>query len=436
MAVIRRDLWVPTLSRGFWGLVDQAVVSLGTFLLNVLLARHLPIEEFGVYALVLGVLLFLNALHASVVVYPISLKGAAADQAGLRRHAGGALSAIAILASPLWAVAIGATCLAIGRPELIPWALGAAVLWQLQETLRRTFMAQMRHREAVLGDALSYLGQATAMWGLARSGWLSVEAAFGVMALTSTLAAAVQALQLGLGRSMALQGLWAFARHSCYEGRWVLLTSLLMGATMQAFNWTLALVHGLSQVATVEAVGNVLRVTHPVLFSVTGLIVPATARAYRDGGMEQARRIGWTYAAPGAALLLPFFALVLLWPGEALRVFYGPASPYVSLVGLVRLLVLSYALTYVALTLGAILGGVEKSRSAFLAQCTSAATALVVGLPLVVWAGAVGAIAGWAAAVGVRALISGWFVMREDLEKDRAGYEVAQMERDVPAGQV
>ncbi len=420
MAVLRKVLWGPTLNRGFWALADQAVVSLGTFLLNVLVARHLPVEDFGGYALVFWVVLFLNAIHASVVVYPLSIGSAAVDRAGLGLFAGRALSAVAVLASPLWAVAIVAACLALGRPGLAPWALGAALLWQLQETLRRALMAHLRHREAVLGDALSYLGQAGVTWGLARAGWLSVETAFGAMAVTSALAASVQAAQLGLGRSIALHGLWAFAVRSCYAGRWVLLASLVTGAMMQIFNWTLAAAHGLGEVATLQAAGNVLRVTHPVLFGISGLIVPATARAHRAGGLAHARRVAGGYAVLGAVLLLPYYAVVLLRPGAILQVLYGPASPYLSLVWLTRLLVLSYALLYLGQTLSAALGGLERSRSVLLSQCAGAAAALVVGLPIVVRAGAVGTVVGAVVESGVMAVVSGWLVMRPGLETTAA----------------
>lgn len=422
MAVLRKDPWGSTLNRGFWALADQALVSLGTFLLNILVARNLPVEEFGGYALIFWVVLFVNAIHASVVVYPLSINSAAVDRTGLKRLAGSALGAAAVLVLPLSAVTVVPACLAAGRPGLVPWALGAAVLWQLQETLRRALMAHLRHREAVLGDAVSYLGQACVTGGLALSGRLSVETAFGAMAVTSAAAAVVQAAQLGLDRAATLRRPWAFAVRSCYAGRWVLLANLVTGAMIQIFNWTLAAAHGLGEVATLQAVGNVLRVANPVMLGISGLIVPATAQAYRAGGAAHARRVGGGYAALGGMLLLPYFAVVLLWPREILQLLYGPASPYLSLVGLLRLALASYVLLYFGQTLGAVLGGLERSRSVLLSQCAGAVAALVVGLPIVIRAGAVGSVIGAVVDTSVMVAVAARLVMRPD-EKATAASE-------------
>ena len=41
------------LNRTVWSLIDQAIVSLGTFLLSITLARNLTSSEYGVFTLVL-----------------------------------------------------------------------------------------------------------------------------------------------------------------------------------------------------------------------------------------------------------------------------------------------------------------------------------------------------------------------------------------------
>ena len=58
---------------GLWSLADQGAVSLGNFLTNILLARALAPAEYGIFALVFGLLLALSSIHAAVVIY---LKGA------------------------------------------------------------------------------------------------------------------------------------------------------------------------------------------------------------------------------------------------------------------------------------------------------------------------------------------------------------------------
>src|SRR5271170_1031457 len=73
--------------RGVWALTDQAMLSLGNFFTNILLIRHLSKDNFGNFAVLFSVILFLNNLHTSLVTYPLSVLAATDDDAALRRRA-------------------------------------------------------------------------------------------------------------------------------------------------------------------------------------------------------------------------------------------------------------------------------------------------------------------------------------------------------------
>ena len=130
-------------------------MSAGSFLTTVVLARHLPAEEFGRYALVLAVLTVANTAQASFVGVPLHVVRMAAGSPNLVRAA---LSATALVAGPA-VVAVFAVAAAVAGPV----AAGAAVLallgWQAQEALRRVLLAELRYASAVPADVLSYGGQ-------------------------------------------------------------------------------------------------------------------------------------------------------------------------------------------------------------------------------------------------------------------------------------
>ncbi|HZF40982.1 MAG TPA: hypothetical protein VE715_19320, partial [Blastocatellia bacterium] len=98
--------------------------------------------------LICGVIYFLNSLHSAVVTTPLTIKGACAEESEIRRMASGALVLTALLTPPQAIVMCGAAW-AVGRPGLAPWAITALIFWQFQEAIRRTFMARLRHREAI-----------------------------------------------------------------------------------------------------------------------------------------------------------------------------------------------------------------------------------------------------------------------------------------------
>jgi O-antigen/teichoic acid export membrane protein len=74
-----------------------------------------------------------------------------------------------------------------------------------------------------------------------------------------------------------------------------------------------------------------------------------------------------------------------------LRVFYGPDSPYGAVAGELPVFVVAYGCTYVSAFLAALLTSLDRSRFVFLAQAASAASALVIGLPLIALLGLMGA---------------------------------------------
>lgn len=363
-----------------WALADQGVVSLGTFLTTLLVARTLPPAEYGVYILIFGTMLFLNGVQTSLIGFPLSISAAAADQEGLEEFTTAALTLTTGLAF-LLGIAVVVATLAVRRLEIAPWALVALLLWQWQDCLRRALMARMRHRDAIWGDALSFLGQAGVLWGVSRVSTLSPEVAFGVVAVTSAVSGLLQAAQVRL-RPPTLEGLRRCALEYWRLGRWLTLTNLTNILTIQAFPWTLAYFHGLEATAQFQAATNVLGVTHPVIFSMSNLIVPSAARARATGDASAAWRAGLTYALQAALLLVPYFIALLLAPEQILSIFYGSESPYVMLEPMLRLFVLVYCLRFAAFVTSGVLRGLQAGQSVFLGQLAGAVAALVVGLPL------------------------------------------------------
>jgi O-antigen/teichoic acid export membrane protein len=398
------------LGRGVSALLDQGVVSLGTFVTNVLLARSLGQGEYGLYALVLGVMLLLNSVHAALVAYPLSVKGATADEHELRRLAAGSLGLAGGLAAAMGAGLFAAVA-ALGSVELACWSAAALVLWQAQETVRRALVAHLRYGAALWGDAVSYLGQAALIWALSQEGRLSLGAAFAVMSFTSAAAAGLQAVQLRLRPGGLREGAH-LARSFWSLGRWALFTNLVGNFTTQAFPWTLAAFHGVGAAAALQSVVNLMGVSHPVMFGINNLIIPVAARVVADRGVAAARRAAFRQAMIGWVLLSPYYVGLALWPEAALRGFYGAGSPYLALEAPLRLFVVAYVFVYLTCILGALLYGLGDSRATFLGHTAGAAAAVALGLPLTAAGGLLGASVGVIVVGAARAAGLGWFVAR------------------------
>jgi O-antigen/teichoic acid export membrane protein len=393
---------------GFWALTDQGAVSLGTFLTNVVLARSLPPAEYGIFALACGLIYFLNSLHSAVVTVPLISRGACATENEIRRLAAGAL----VLTTPLILPQAAVICIAtwaVGRPGLIPWVIAVLVFWQFQEIIRRTFMARLRHREAILGDIVSYLGQAVIVWTFAARQDISAEKAFAVMAFTSGAAGLLQMIQHGLKWAPPTE-IRRLAGVFWELGRWVLMTNFIGVFIFQAYPWMLAFFYSAAASAELQAAGNILGVSNPIFLGIGSLIYPAVVRTNGERGNREATKVGFGYALQGGMLLLPFYLILILWPQWALQLFYGANSPYLGLTGVLRLFVLCYSIGYLSNFMMTILNGLEKMKVAFFSQLAGAITTMVVGAPLAAWGGVTGAAAGGGLTSLAQLMVSGFYL--------------------------
>ncbi len=375
----------------FWSLADQGAVSLGNFLTNILLARSLSPTDYGVFALIYGMLILMNSYHSSAVVYPLSLSGAPSTIEELHQHLRRSICATLILAFPLGLVVFGAT-LVLKRPEITPWVVLALVCWQVQETLRRGLMAHLRHAEAVWGDTLSYLGQAGMIWIYLKSQHQSLAAIFGILAATSMMATAVQISQLSL-RLAWEKDLLSQLKHSWRVSRWAVLANTAVAVPGVAYPWFLAL-QGTYLAASYQALLNIIGVCNPVMMSVGNIVLPETVRANASGGWKHASRVLLRGGILGATLLIPCYALIFLWPGLFLRILYRADSPYFFLPGALRILVVAYCFAYGAYLLSALFYGLGQSKIVFRAQSVGAVVAITCGFPLVMRFGISGACVG------------------------------------------
>lgn len=390
-----------TKAAGLWSITDQGCVSLGNFLTNIFLARALPAADYGIFALVFGLVIFLNSFHSCLIGYPLSVKGAAVDADSLKTYATSGLLFTAILSVPFGTV-IYAASVVLGRSDVAIWAASALLCWELQETLRRSLMAHLRHGDALWGDALSYLGQAVLVYLCLFRGRISLQEVFGIIAVTSLCAAGLQALQLRF-QSIEKGKLFTPVREFWDAGKWAALANTAVSISTVAFPWVLAL-RSTRDAASYQALVNLVGIANPIMLGISNMLVPATTRAIHDSGIGHASRTIIKNGLRGAGVLLPYYALLLVSPGLILRVFYGTHSPYLGLAFSLRVLVFAYALIYATHVFAAFFYGLEDSRTVLNVQALGAAVAVVIGLPLARIVGVPGACGGLALAWGIQSV--------------------------------
>ena len=397
--------------RATWTVADQGVVSLGAFLANIALARQLPPAEYGTFAILFGSLLSLQLVNACLLFHPVSVRLVVATgevHATLLRTT---LALVLLMCVPL-SLALAGGLLLFDRADLVMPTLSVFVLWQVQESMRRSLFASFRHRAAVLGDAISYVGQAAAIIVLAQHGTLSIVNGLYCMALTSGLGALVQAYQLGFSAIGPYQIRQTANDYWSIGGWWSLGNGILGLLRLQVLAWVLAITSGPAAAASLQAAANIVNVANPVLIGLCNVIPQTAAHSHADSGHRGAWHVARSYMLIGIPPLLCFYGVLAAAPDLALRTFYPAGSPYLQLSLAVQLLVFALILSYGTEMFCSFLHGVAAPHLALFINAIGALVTALLAVPMVEFLGLRGACLTLVASNAVRLAASYWLLRR------------------------
>jgi O-antigen/teichoic acid export membrane protein len=378
MAALMRDR--TSFSAAFWPVADQAVVSLGTFLINIILARQTTPSEYGIFAILISLIILLQSIGSSLVFYPLSVRGASNPENRKRLISVGA-ALVGLMTLPLGIGLAGITAFFIRSDLAVPVLVFFAAA-QLQEAFRRGLLCEFRHRAALVGDTVSYIGQVLVAIVLAYHQALTPITALYSMAATSLLAAAIQAIQVSMERA-GPRLIFETAKDFWSLGSWSLGSSLLGILRLQTLIWILAVISGTAATAGFQAAQNIINVANPLLISLSNIIPQAAARA-NAGGYRAALLSTRPYILFGLPPLLAFSCILIYMPETMLMIVYGSGSYYPQIAPAIQILAFSLVFNYMAVVSCAFLHGIGVVRSVLLIDASATAVAVTLSLILTV----------------------------------------------------
>lgn len=403
-----RPLWRRGRDAVLFGmpLADQAVISGGNFIFNVVLARAVPLEQYGRFALVLGTLGLMQTAFGALVYYPLSVRGAAADKAGRDRLVASTLILNLMISAVLAAVAgLLLHVMEDGAGWLPTFAMLLAS--QIQESARRGLLTAFRYAAAVPGDALSYVGQVAVLLAVVRYGEVTAGTALWIMAGTSLASAAVQ-LPMVLPRGVRPMPLWPCLVDFWSMGRFALSSNLLSIVRTQGMLWLVLGLVGAAGAGAFQIVLTLFNVVNPIMSGVCNQVPQAASRAMHRG-YRAAWAAAWPAIAAGYVLISGFVALLLIVPGQVLHALYGAKVDPTILIAPVRVIAVGALFYYAAATTCTFLHGINAGRDGLVADVITTALLAVGGPLLIVTLGIYGATVALTLSFAVRAaLMAAW----------------------------
>jgi O-antigen/teichoic acid export membrane protein len=399
--------WISADStRTLWAVCDQCIVSGGNFFTNLILVRNLAPVDFGTYALILNAILFFNSVHQALVTYPVCVRGARAGAGQLGRLLAFALVTTVLLTLTVLGPALSAIAVSLRRPAIISAAVAAMLFWQLQDTMRAAFIAKLEQRRALIGDAISYVGQAILLALVFVTATPTLVFVLWTISGTSLLALLVQSWQIRLSVPLR-RNVRPLSHQFWILGRWSVVAKLVGFLTLQAFPWMILVRYGRMEVAAFQAIFQLLALSNPLLFSVGSLV---TATVARDG-KYQTRSIR-NYVSLLTAIVGGYLLLLGVAGRLLMRMLYGSNSQYLGYAPLLWIFALAWLFEMISLLTTAILGGLRQPRSLFIVQFSGAMIGVLVAFPLIYWKGLVAAAFGMLIVNIVRAGIGTLLVMK------------------------
>ena len=284
----RRDLILP--------LIDQALVSGSGFIFTVMVARHLPRDQFGAYSLAWMIVLFVGAIQSALILFPMmSIGPQKADSEKVDFYS--ELMAQQFVFAVICAAAVFAGAFLFGMyilsermPTSLALALGVAGgICQMQEFLRRLLFTEGRPAAALTSDGLRYGGQ-VAMLALAFAfGLDSVDAVLWVSSASSTAALLAFPRYMTSIRFEPMKLLSQFQRNWHFSG-WLVGSSLLSWFSTQSSVALTGLLLGPAAVGALRGCQNLAGAGGALLQALQNVIPLQAAQTYAVDGAKGLNR--------------------------------------------------------------------------------------------------------------------------------------------------
>ncbi|HTE39900.1 MAG TPA: oligosaccharide flippase family protein [Steroidobacteraceae bacterium] len=321
-------------------LFDQGVVSAVNFLTVVLLARYLPLAEFGVFMVANTILLLLTGLQNALVAQPHNILGA--QRAGLEyTRLTAVLGTLQLIGCVLIAIVVAASGLVwqVFNPSYASVAFALALTipaWMGQEFVRRVLYTQGDVKGAALNNCTSYgLQLAGILCVVLELGTIDATPANAVLALgaSSLLATVFGAYQLrhrvGLRALRELpelrsrRALIATLAETWQLSRWLVAQQGVAWLGVSGNGLILAAMLGPASFGAYRAAYQIVNVLNPLRQAATNHLPSKAARHFAAQGHSGLRE--WNRRL-SLMLALPFVvcaALVTIGAEPLARLLYG-----------------------------------------------------------------------------------------------------------------
>lgn len=276
-------------------IVDQALISGSGFILHVLLARWLLSDEYGIFAIVFSIFLFLSGIHNALILEPMSVLASEHNPEQLRNYITHSIwlhlflnvglslvllfsgFGLILLQNPMGEPLIG---LAFAGPLIL-------LFWLLRRACYLDGRAHLAMGASLLYSLLLFLG----LWAMQEgeaAGPLTAILALGISSAAASivliwlLGINVKTLLFGCSRAVLTS---LFSKHWTY-GKWVVGSSFVHWAGTAGYVPLIGSLVGFSEAGALRAIQNLILPLQQILAGLANLWLPLNAKLLIEQGKD------------------------------------------------------------------------------------------------------------------------------------------------------
>ena len=313
----------------FTALLDQGFVSVGSFLLNVLLARYTLPADYGVFVLAYSVIAMANEVQQGVLLEPILVFAGGKRGTELQDYLNASLTIQILFALALvllvWAGCAAWLMVRHAGPTVGTFAFMAFGLLGLQarEFTRKAQYARLQASQALWNDLVYLVVLLCGIILAVTLHRLTARLAFVLVAVAGVSSSIVGVTRAGIVPELRRASVAVALRLNWRYGRWMLATAATRWLTSEFYYVITALYLSAAAVAGLKAVQNMFAPVTFFLAGLSNLLLPIASRlATRPTALPLHRFAIGTGATLGPAIAAYTLA-ISLGASIAFRVLYG-----------------------------------------------------------------------------------------------------------------
>jgi len=322
--MLKNEIW-----KGTKAILDQSIVSTTSFVSQIIIARNLSKETYGLFILAFTVVTFAIGLQTSIISLPYTIDYPKLSAKAKREFSGSTLihqvglTFLLIICLLLAKLCLDKKFVNSQVRIIIPILIPVIGLILLREYVRRFNFASFNLKGALFLDILVAIFQISGLLILAYVDKLSLSNAYWIIGIANGVCSIFWLFRTRNKFYVKFYRIIKDFRQNLSFGKWIYLSGLVWLLNMQIYPWIIVLFHGTEKVAVYGVCWAFIGFSRPVVQGIGNYIEPTLAHAYSHDSLE-----GLKDSTKKTALiligLLALFVIVVIFIGNlAVEKIYG-----------------------------------------------------------------------------------------------------------------